>query len=73
MRDWCVVADHCAVRLIINVLHNKCLVSLMSCIISAWCLRLQIIVLWHCDIPPPPSRRWPADLGVPVLVKTRNI
>ncbi|XP_076457051.1 exostosin-1a-like [Babylonia areolata] len=33
----------------------------------------KIIVLWHCDIPPPPSRRWPADLGVPVLVKTRNI
>lgn len=33
----------------------------------------KIIVLWHCEIPPPPSRRWPADLGVPVLVKTRNI
>ncbi|KAL8607673.1 hypothetical protein ACOMHN_039347 [Nucella lapillus] len=33
----------------------------------------KIMVLWHCDIPPPPSRRWPADLGVPVLVKTRNI
>ncbi|KAL8558763.1 hypothetical protein ACOMHN_043706 [Nucella lapillus] len=33
----------------------------------------KIIVLWHCDVPPPPSRRWPADLGVPVLVKTRNI
>ncbi|XP_071114618.1 exostosin-1b-like [Haliotis cracherodii] len=33
----------------------------------------KVIVLWHCDIPPPPSHRWPADLGVPVLVKTRNI
>jgi len=32
-----------------------------------------MIVIWHCDISPPPSHRWPADLGVPVLVKTRNI
>ncbi|KAK6167913.1 hypothetical protein SNE40_021838 [Patella caerulea] len=34
---------------------------------------VKIIVLWHCDIPPPPSHKWPGDLGVPVLVKTRNI
>lgn len=32
-----------------------------------------MIVIWHCDVSPPPSHRWPADLGVPVLVKTRNI
>ncbi|KAK3579845.1 hypothetical protein CHS0354_015261 [Potamilus streckersoni] len=33
----------------------------------------KMIVIWHCDVVPPPSHRWPADLGVPVLVKTRNI
>lgn len=33
----------------------------------------KMIVIWHCDVSPPPSHRWPADLGVPVLVKTRNI
>ena len=33
----------------------------------------QMIVIWHCDVNPPPSTRWPADLGVPILVKTRNI
>ncbi|KAH3710441.1 hypothetical protein DPMN_069923 [Dreissena polymorpha] len=33
----------------------------------------KMIVIWHCDVAPPSSNRWPADLGVPVLVKTRNI
>ncbi|WAR17951.1 EXT1B-like protein, partial [Mya arenaria] len=33
----------------------------------------KMIVIWHCDVAPPPSHRWPADLGVPVVVKTRNI
>ena len=33
----------------------------------------QMIVVWHCDIAPPPAQRWPGNLGVPVLVKTRNI
>lgn len=33
----------------------------------------KMIVIWHCDVNPPPSTRWPADLGVPILVKTRNI
>ena len=32
-----------------------------------------MIVVWHCDIAPPPAQRWPGNLGVPVLVKTRNI
>ncbi|KAL5014923.1 hypothetical protein ScPMuIL_009193 [Solemya velum] len=33
----------------------------------------KMIVIWHCDVPPPPSHKWPADLRVPILVKTRNI
>ncbi|XP_012939583.2 exostosin-1a [Aplysia californica] len=33
----------------------------------------KVVVLWHCDVPPPPSHRWPADLGVPVRVKVRDI
>ena len=36
-------------------------------------MSFQMIVIWHCDVNPPPSNRWPADLGVPILVKTRNI
>ncbi|GFN99664.1 nucleoside diphosphate-linked moiety x motif 19 [Plakobranchus ocellatus] len=33
----------------------------------------KIIVLWNCDVPPPPSSKWPTDLGVPVRVKTRDV
>ncbi|KAH9489394.1 Exostosin-1 [Bulinus truncatus] len=33
----------------------------------------KVIVLWHCDVPPPPSQKWPTDLGIPVRVKTRDI
>ncbi|XP_076083727.1 exostosin-1b-like [Mytilus galloprovincialis] len=33
----------------------------------------KMIVVWHCDIAPPPAQKWPGNLGVPVLVKTRNI
>ncbi|CAI9739292.1 exostosin-1a-like [Octopus vulgaris] len=33
----------------------------------------KILVIWHCDVSPPPPRKWPSDLAVPILVKTRNI
>jgi len=33
----------------------------------------KVVVLWHCDVPPPPPNRWPADLGLPVRVKVRDI
>ncbi|XP_033727829.1 LOW QUALITY PROTEIN: exostosin-1a-like [Pecten maximus] len=34
----------------------------------------KMIVLWHCDAPPPQTNRWPGDLGhISVIVKTRNI
>lgn len=33
----------------------------------------KMIIVWHCDVSPPPANRWPGNLGVPVLVKTRNI
>lgn len=31
----------------------------------------KIVVIWNCDTPPPPSYQWPADLGIPILVKTK--
>ncbi|KAK3087008.1 hypothetical protein FSP39_000266 [Pinctada imbricata] len=33
----------------------------------------KILVVWHCDVAPPPAYQWPADLGVPILVKTKII
>ena len=44
MKDWCVVADDRAVRLIINILHNEGLVCVADDRAVCWCVVTLMII-----------------------------
>ena len=33
----------------------------------------KVLVLWRCEVPPPPANRWPDKLGLPVRVKVEGV